>query len=43
MQSNGVLTTEFEDPHGWYWENKSESLITIILNTKETYRILGLM
>ncbi len=42
-QSSGVLTTEFEGPHGWYWENKSESPITIILNTKGTYRILGLM
>lgn len=42
-QSAGTLTAEFEGPHGWYWENKSQSPITIILNTQGDYRILGLM
>ncbi len=42
-QSNGTLRAEFEGPHGWYWENKTQSPITIILNTKGSYRTLGLM
>lgn len=42
-QSNGTLTAPFEGPHGWYWENKTQSPVTIILNTKGSYRILGLM
>jgi len=42
-QSNGTLTAPFEGPHGWYWENKTRSPVTIILNTKGPYRILGLM
>jgi len=42
-QANGTLTAPFEGPHGWYWENKTRSPVTIILNTKGSYRILGLM
>lgn len=42
-QSSGSLTAPFEGPHGWYWENKTRSPVTIILNTKGSYRILGLM
>ena len=42
-QSNGTLTALFEGPHGWYWENKTRSPVTILLNTKGSYRILGLM
>jgi len=42
-QSNGTLTAPFEGPHGWYWENKTRSPVAIILNTKGSYRILGLM
>ena len=42
-QSNGTLTAPFEGPHGWYWENKTREPVTIILNTKGSYRILGLM
>jgi len=42
-QSNGTLTAPFEGPHGWYWENKTRSPVTIILNTKGSYRILGIM
>jgi len=42
-QSNGTLTAPFEGPHGWYWENKTRSPVTIVLNTKGSYRILGLM
>jgi len=42
-QARGALTAPFEGPHGWYWENKTRSPVTIILNTKGSYRILGLM
>ena len=42
-QSTGILTAPFEGPHGWYWENKTRSPVTIILNTKGFYKILGLM
>jgi len=42
-QSSGTLTAPFEGPHGWYWENKTRSPVTILLNTKGSYRILGLM
>jgi hypothetical protein len=42
-QSSGTLTAPFEGPHGWYWENKTSSPVTIILNTKGSYRILGIM
>jgi len=42
-QANGTLTAPFEGPHGWYWENKTRSPVTIILNTKGSYRILGLL
>lgn len=42
-RSSGTLTAPFEGPHGWYWENKSSSPVTIILNTKGSYRVLGLM
>ncbi|WP_305909967.1 hypothetical protein Q9L42_002775 [Methylomarinum sp. Ch1-1] len=43
QQSSGALTAPFEGSHGWYWENNTRSPITVILNTKGTYRILGLM
>ena len=42
-QANGALVAPFEGSHGWYWENKSDSPVTVVLNTKGAYRILGLM
>lgn len=42
-QSGGSLTAPFEGSHGWYWENNSHVPVTIILNTRGTYRVLGLM
>ncbi|MGR8932056.1 MAG: hypothetical protein ACU836_15600 [Gammaproteobacteria bacterium] len=42
-QSSGALTAPFEGSHGWYWENNTRAPVTIILNTKGSYRILGLM
>lgn len=43
QQSSGALTAPFEGSHGWYWENNSRTPVTVILNTKGDYRILGLM
>ncbi len=42
-QSSGSLSAPFEGVHGWYWENKSGAPVTVVLNTKGTYRVLGLM
>ena len=42
-QASGAFTAPFDGSHGWYWENKSPAAVTIILNTKGTYRVLGLM
>lgn len=42
-QSSGILHAPFEGSHGWYWENNSRTPITIILNTKGSYRIIGLL
>lgn len=42
-QSSGSLSAPFEGSHGWYWENKSAAPVTVVLNTKGAYRILGLM
>jgi hypothetical protein len=42
-QATGSITTEFEGPHGWYFENKTNAPITVILNTKGAYRVLGLI
>jgi hypothetical protein len=42
-QANGALIAPFEGIHGWYWENKTTAPITILLNTKGSYQIVGLM
>lgn len=42
-RSGGTLTAPFEGSHGWYWKNETSSPVTIILNTKGSYRILGIM
>jgi hypothetical protein len=42
-QASGSLEAPFEGAHGWYWENKTGSPVTILLNTKGSYRVLGLM
>ena len=42
-QSRGSVTADFAGPHGWYWENKSRHPVAIILNTRGSYQILGLM
>jgi hypothetical protein len=42
-QSSGSLSAPFEGAHGWYWENNTAAPVTVVLNTKGTYRVLGLM
>ncbi|AMK77666.1 MULTISPECIES: hypothetical protein [Methylomonas] len=42
-QSSGSLSAPFEGSHGWYWENKTGAPVTVVLNTKGAYRVLGLM
>lgn len=43
IRSSGSLTAPFEGSHGWYWENKSQRPVTVLLQTRGAYRILGLM
>ncbi len=38
----GTLTTPFAGSHGWYWRNDSDTTITITLETKGMYKIIGL-
>lgn len=42
-QFSGAINTEFTGPHGWYFENKTTAPITILLNTKGSYRVIGLI
>lgn len=42
-EASGSLTTPFEGIHGWFWENASDQPITIQLNTKGVYKVLGVM
>jgi hypothetical protein len=42
-KDSGSLITPFEGIHGWFWENVSDQPITIRLNTKGVYKILGVM
>jgi hypothetical protein len=37
----GSLTTPFAGSHGWYWKNKTDSVITVTLSTKGDYAIKG--
>ncbi|MCK5899065.1 MAG: hypothetical protein KAG06_08340 [Methylococcales bacterium] len=43
LQSSGTLTIPFAGNHGWYWKNKTDVPVKIILKTTGDYRILGLM
>lgn len=42
-QASGALLAPFEGIHGWYWENKTTAPVTVFLNTKGSYQIVGLM
>ncbi|MCF6203120.1 MAG: hypothetical protein L3J59_05530 [Methylococcaceae bacterium] len=42
-QSSGSLTAPFTGVHGWYWKNKTNKDVTINLNTRGNYKIVGLL
>ena len=42
-QSSGFLAVPFTGVHGWYWENKSNQAVVIILKTQGNYRVVGLL
>ncbi len=39
--SAGTQIIPFTGSHGWYWKNESSSSITLVLNTKGEYQVLG--
>lgn len=41
-QAQGRLVAPFTGAHGWYWENKTAAPVTVILNTRGDYQVLGL-
>ena len=42
-QSSGTLSVPFTGSHGWYWENKTNQAVTVILKTSGNYKIIGLI
>ncbi len=42
-KENGSLQMPFTGVHGWYWENKSNQPVTVILKTKGNYRKIGIL
>ncbi|WP_411728670.1 hypothetical protein [Methyloglobulus sp.] len=42
-KASGSLMTPFEGIHSWFWENGTDQPITIRLNTKGVYKVLGVM
>jgi hypothetical protein len=42
-KSNGALIAPFEGSFGWYWENKADTSVQVLLKTNGTYAVLGLM
>jgi len=41
-ESSGVITSEFDGPHGWYWKNNNSHDVSIILKVKGEYSRLDL-
>ncbi len=37
QQSSGAFTAPFEGTHGWYWENKGDTPVTVVLQTHGFY------
>ncbi|NRA53462.1 MAG: hypothetical protein HRU23_04905 [Gammaproteobacteria bacterium] len=37
----GTLTAPFDGAHGWYWKNNGSSAVTIQLQVKGNYQIIG--
>ena len=42
-QSSGTLSVPFTGSHGWYWQNKTNKPVTIILKTRGNYKTIGLL
>lgn len=42
-QSSGSLQIPFTGSHGWYWENKSNKPVTLVLKTRGNYKKIGLL
>lgn len=42
-QSSGSLVVPFTGAHGWYWENKTNQTVIIVLKTRGNYKIIGLL
>ena len=42
-ESSGTLSIPFTGSHGWYWQNKTNKPVTIILKTRGNYKIIGLL
>jgi len=38
---SGSHTIPFTGSHGWYWKNESSKAVTVILETKGIYQIIG--
>ena len=38
----GSLTAPFEGSHGWYWENKGDKPITVLIHIEGKYQLIGL-
>lgn len=41
-QDEGSKNMPFAGSHGWYWKNESNSSITVYLETKGEYQVIGL-
>jgi hypothetical protein len=41
-QVRGSLTAPFDGSHGWYWENKGSSPITVSLQIEGNYELIGI-
>lgn len=41
-KDGGSLTVPFTGSHGWYWKNESASPVTVMLEIKGAYQVIGL-
>lgn len=39
-KSSGTIVAAFDGKHGWFWRNRSEKTVTLVLNTHGNYRKL---
>ena len=40
-QSSGSIAAPFEGTIGWYWENKSQTPVNVVLNTRGSYQMVA--